>query len=112
MFTVIDRMVVASGPVLTCCAPGRCCRISRSTPSPNWSTSHFAWEKNRQAAWNDTVWAIRAPASMPTTVRRPVVATIPDARIVNIVNVPRRRKTPRNGSSNTDHETGKTMHGS
>jgi len=48
---------------------------------------------------------------MPTTERRPVAATIPDARIVNIVNVPRRRKTPRNGSNSTDHEPGKIMDG-
>jgi hypothetical protein len=48
---------------------------------------------------------------MPTTVRRPVAATIPVARIVNIVNVPRRQKVPRNDANNTDHEPGKITNG-
>jgi hypothetical protein len=52
--TVIDCTVMPAGSVDTSCAPGRRCRISRITPNPNRSTSHFAWEKNRHAAWNDT----------------------------------------------------------
>jgi hypothetical protein len=47
---------------------------------------------------------------MPTTLRRPVCATIPVARIVNKVNVPRRRKTSRSGSNTADHDPGKIMH--
>ena len=45
-------------------------------------------EKNRHAAWNEICWAIRAPASIPTTERRPVAATIPVASTVNTTKVP------------------------
>jgi hypothetical protein len=84
---------------------------SRATANPSWSMSHTAWEKNRQAAWKDTRPAIRAPASMPTTLRRPVRATRPVARMVNMVNVPRRRNTGRKGSSRAAHDPGKITHG-
>ena len=52
-------------------------------------------------------WAIRAPASIPTTDRRPTVVTIPVASTVNSTNVPRRRNTGRNGSNTPAHDPGK-----
>jgi hypothetical protein len=85
--------------------------ISRATSSPNRSRSHTAWEKNRHAAWKEIAPAIRAPASMPTTLRRPVCATIPVANTQNTVNVPRLRNAARSGSSTAAHDGGKIING-
>ncbi len=73
--------------------------------------SQTAWEKNRHAAWNDSRCAIPAPASIPTTVRRPVCATIPVASTVNIRNVPRRTNTGPNTCSTAAHDSGRIMNG-
>ena len=71
--------------------------------------SHTAEEKNRHAAWKETCWAIRAPASIPTTERRPVAATSPVASTVNTTNVPRRLNTGRHGSNTAAHDPGKII---
>jgi hypothetical protein len=63
------------------------------------------------AAWNEIVVAIRAPASMPTTLRRPVCATMPVASTQNRANVPRRRNAGRNGSNTATHDEGKITTG-
>jgi hypothetical protein len=71
--------------------------------------SHTEEEKNRHAAWKETFEATPAPASMPTTLRRPVCNTSPVASTVNRVKVPRRRNTGRKGSSSADHDAGKVI---
>ena len=90
-------------------SPGPSSRVttSRATTRPSRSTSHTALEKNRHAAWNEICRAIPAPASIPTTDRRPTVVTIPVASTVNSTNVPRRRNTGRNGSNTPAHDPGK-----
>lgn len=55
---------------------------------------------------------IPAPASIPTTERRPVAATIPVASTVNNTNVPRRRNTGRNDSNTPAHDPGMIITGS
>jgi hypothetical protein len=72
--------------------------------------SHTAAEKNRHAAWNEIRPAIPAPASIPTTDRRPDRATIPVANTVNTTNVARRRNTGRKASSSPAHDPGKIIH--
>ena len=72
--------------------------------------SHTAAEKNRHAAWNEIRPAIPAPASIPTTDRRPDRATIPVANTVNRTNVARRRNTGRKASSSPAHDPGKIIH--
>jgi hypothetical protein len=83
----------------------------RATINPIRSTSHTAAEKNRHAAWNEICWAIRAPANIPTTDRRPVLATSPVASTVNSTNVPRRLNTGRNSSNTPAHDPGKIITG-
>ena len=83
--------------------------ISRAAINPIWSMSHTAEEKNRHAAWNEICWAIRAPASIPTTERRPVAATSPVASTVNTTNVPRRANAGRNSSNTPAHDPGKII---
>ncbi len=73
--------------------------------------SRPAEEKNRHAEWNEITRTILAPASIPTTLRRPVWATIPVASTVNTVNVPRWRNTGRNISSKPAHEAGMISEG-
>jgi len=85
--------------------------ISPAAARPNRSTSHTAAEKNRHAAWNEIRCAIPAPASIPTTLRRPVCATIPVASTVNIRNVPRRANTGANTFSVNAHDSGMIMDG-
>jgi hypothetical protein len=60
-------------------------------------------EKNRHAAWKETVEATPAPAGMPTTLRRPACKTSPVASTVNRVKVPRRRNTGRKGSGSESY---------
>jgi hypothetical protein len=76
------------------------CPASSTVPLPAHS---------RNNTGNDTTPAIRAPDTIPTTLRRPVCATSPVASTVNSVNVPRRRNTGRNISSNAAQDTGKII---
>jgi hypothetical protein len=85
--------------------------MNPAAASPSRSTSHTAEEKNRHAAWKDNRRAMPAPASIPTTVRRPVAATIPVANTVNIRNVPRRAKTGANTCRTTAHDSGRIIDG-
>ena len=85
--------------------------ISPAAARPSRSASQTAEEKNRHAAWNEIRCAIPAPASIPTTVRRPVCATIPVASIVNIRQVPRRANTGANTCNTTAHDSGKIING-
>jgi hypothetical protein len=55
--------------------------------------------------------AIRAPASIPTTLRRDVYATIPVTSTVNKTNMPRRRNAGRNVSNTAAHDSGKITAG-
>jgi hypothetical protein len=63
--------------------------ISRAAIRHKASISHTAEEKNRHAAWKEIFEAIPAPASTPTTLRRPACSTSPVASTVNKVKVPR-----------------------